>query len=82
MGLLDIVKQKIMLGLCLGGYVGPFGIDMMVTKEGLHPCVEINLRRTMGHVALAISPKDDDIQGVMRVIYDGNHYKLKINKLR
>ena len=82
MDLFDMVKQNIMLRLHLGGYVGPFGIDMMVTKEGLHPCVEINLRRTMGHVALAISPKDDDIQGVMRVIYDGNHYKLKINKLQ
>ena len=80
--LLDSIKYKIIEYLRLEGYVGPFGIDMMVTKEGLHPCVEINLRRTMGHVALAISPKDDDIRGVMRVIYDGNHYKLKINKLR
>jgi hypothetical protein len=30
----------------------------------LHPCVEINLRRTMGHVALAltrlINPQQDD----------------------
>ena len=80
--LLDSIKQEITMQLNLDGYVGPFGIDMMVTKEGLHPCVEINLRRTMGHVALAISPSDDDIRGVMRVIYDGNHYKLKINKLR
>ena len=70
----------------------PKQYDMMIVKNsplsivncqlGLHPCVEINLRRTMGHVALAISPKDDDIRGVMRVIYDGNHYKLRINKLR
>ena len=80
--MLDSVKHKITEHLRLDGYVGPFGIDMMVTKEGFHPCVEINLRRTMGHVALAISPTDDDIRGVMRVIYDGNHYKLKINKLR
>lgn len=48
----------------------------------LHPCVEINLRRTMGHVALAISPTDDDIRRVMRIDYDGANYKLKINKLR
>ena len=80
--LLDLVKQRIIERLRLDGYVGPFGIDMMITKEGLHPCVEINLRRTMGHVALSISPTDDDIRAVMRVIYDGNHYKLKINKLR
>ena len=80
--LLDSIKQKITKQLRLLGYVGPFGIDMMVTKDGLHPCVEINLRRTMGHVALSISPTDDDIRGVMRVIYDGGHYKFKINKLR
>lgn len=34
-------------------YTGPFGIDMMIvlTSEGkkkIHPCVEMNLRRTMG----------------------------------
>lgn len=95
---LDSVKQTIAERLTLNGYVGPFGIDMMIVKHGdgnhnsqlsilnsqllLHPCVEINLRRTMGHVALSISPTDDDIRAVMRVIYDGNHYKLKINKLR
>ena len=108
--LLDSIKQKITKQLRLPGYVGPFGIDMLIVKnsgdgnhnsqfsilqpEGrsvarnlnsqlsLHPCVEINLRRTMGHVALSISPTDDDIRGVMRVIYDGGHYKFKINKLR
>ena len=57
-------------------------LSTLNSQLSLHPCVEINLRRTMGHVALAISPTDDDIRGVMRVIYDGNHYKLKINKLR
>ena len=40
-----------------GGYRGPFGVDMMLCRvEGsdalsVHPCVEVNLRRTMGHVA-------------------------------
>ena len=37
-------------------YVGHLGVDMMLVQaeEGikLHPCVEVNLRRTMGHVAL------------------------------
>ena len=83
---LDDVQEKILSCSDLGDYEGPLGVDMMIVKANdrclLHPCVEINLRRTMGHVALAISPTDDDIQGVMRVIYDGNHYKLKINKLR
>ena len=44
-----------------GAYHGPMGVDMMVCesdKEGeylLNPCVEINMRRTMGHVALALA---------------------------
>lgn len=44
-----------------GAYKGPIGVDMMVCApdkgEGylLNPCVEINLRRTMGHVALALA---------------------------
>lgn len=38
-------------------YAGPVGIDMMTDKaEGLRPCVEINLRMTMGIVALFDSP--------------------------
>lgn len=37
-----------------GTYRGPLGVDMMVVDGSLlNPCVEINLRRTMGHVALA-----------------------------
>lgn len=67
-----------------GGYKGYFGVDMMVVPKAggngfmLHPCVEINLRRTMGHLALNFSPKDDDIVKVMRICYDSNKYKLKI----
>ncbi len=36
-------------------YSGPFGVDMMIaSKDGqleLVSCIELNLRRTMGHVA-------------------------------
>lgn len=36
-------------------YEGPVGIDMLVTEDGdLNPCVEINLRNTMGRVAIDI----------------------------
>jgi len=36
-------------------YTGPLGIDMLTTAERrIVPCVEINLRHTMGHVALAL----------------------------
>ena len=41
------------------GYTGLFGIDTVVWRDGDHlrlaPSVEINLRRTMGHVALELS---------------------------
>lgn len=72
-------------------YQGPFGVDMMIVSRGgrkdnrgeetgflLHPCVEINLRRTMGHVALSLSPTDDDIQAVMRIDYAADNYRLHI----
>ncbi len=81
---LDNVCQHIINRLNLSGYEGPFGIDMMAVKGGLlHPCVEINLRRTMGHVALAlgrwINPDgNDDVQRIMRIDYDGSHYRLHI----
>lgn len=40
-----------------GGYNGPLGIDMLVTDIGtINPCVEINLRNTMG--SILIHPDD------------------------
>lgn len=44
-------------------YAGPFGIDMMLVRPNdaqpplLHPLIELNLRRTMGHVALVRAKK-------------------------
>lgn len=35
-----------------GDYAGPLGVDMMLTPEGIHPCIEVNLRNTMGRVAI------------------------------
>lgn len=70
-----------------GRYVGPFGVDMMVVakEQGkgflLHPCVEINLRRTMGHVALAISPKQDEIRKSMRISVEGC-CKVRISNMK
>ena len=81
---ISCIREKIISLLDLGNYAGPFGIDMMIVKSPsgflLHPCVEINLRRTMGHVALSLTPDDDDIVKVMRIELT-DHYKLKINKL-
>lgn len=64
-------------------YVGPFGVDMMICKMpdgtlAVDPCVEINLRRTMGHVALAISPKQNGLQEIMRIGYEESSYHFRI----
>lgn len=66
-------------------YQGPFGVDMMIcsnqkdeTGYCVNPCVELNLRRTMGHVALALSPKVSTRPQIMRVEYDGNRYHLRV----
>ncbi len=91
--------EQVQTGLCeelartFGGrYVGPLGVDMMVVKRpeadgfSLHPCVEINVRRTMGHVALALTPlvnpsADDDLQRVMRIDYQEGNYKLTLQRI-
>ena len=86
--LITTVQEKIcafMGGLLQGKYQGPFGVDMMVVaKEDrtgflLHPCVEINLRRTMGHVALAIPPFADGFTRVMHVAFT-DKYRLSVRK--
>ncbi len=85
-----------------GVYSGPLGIDMMIaadnettaslglplTSKGyrLVTCIELNLRRTMGHVALALTRQlahssqgfKQKRGGVMRVEYDGNKYHLRV----
>lgn len=53
------VVQTEAAALLADHYEGPFGIDMMAvrTPQGvaLMPCIELNLRRTMGHVALNVA---------------------------
>lgn len=73
-----------------GLYKGPLGVDMMVVKNSnpsvkntkcqylLHPMVEINLRRTMGHVAIDLMSKVSHQPSVMRIAYDGKKYNFGI----
>ena len=86
--LLSTIREKVCL--CLGEvlngkYQGPFGIDMMIVgsddKNGflLHPCVEINLRRTMGHVALSIPPFADGFKRVMQIELT-DKYRMRVHK--
>lgn len=64
-------------------YNGPFGVDMMIcTNEHqelfVNTCIELNLRRTMGHVALALGKMEKAQQHLMRVDFDGNRYHLNV----
>ena len=56
-----IDKQRYALQSVIGtDYDGPVGIDMLLTSTGtLHPCVELNLRRTMG--SILIHPDDKSL---------------------
>ena len=37
------------------GYSGPLGVDMLIAPDGaVNPCIELNLRRTMGFAAMDI----------------------------
>ena len=87
--LLHEVKVRIMQYLAdsdYNGYKGALGIDMMaVTNESedgflLDPCVELNLRRTMGHVANALKPTGAEPARLMRIVHDVN-YKLKFEAM-
>lgn len=43
---------SVLADLLSADYTGPLGVDMMLTPQGIHPCIEVNLRNTMGRVAL------------------------------
>lgn len=85
--LLKAIRQKTctMMGVLLKDrYAGAFGIDMMVVRRDdgdgflLHPCVEINLRRTMGHVAISLTEHCSGLPKLMKIEYNANVYKIKI----
>ena len=63
------------------------GEDVNRTGLGVVSCIEINLRRTMGHVAIdlyehLVANSSDEMKtnrtNIMRVEYDGNRYHLRI----
>ncbi len=61
-------------------YRGPLGVDMMILADGedrgsvrIHPCVELNLRMTMGHVALALGRLMPQVRGHVQITFDGSY---------
>lgn len=82
-------RITLLMGELLGNtYIGPFGVDMMVVtgakKDGstgdflLHPMIELNLRRTMGHVALSLSAHLNEDEKRVMVIDYADRYRLHV----
>ena len=77
----EVIKEHIS-----GRYVGLLGVDFILAKNNIDSGLaenhiqvcELNLRRTMGHVALALSHYS---KGSMAVTFDGHHYHLSIKKI-
>lgn len=85
--LLNIAHQiRVITSTAIGkAYAGPFGVDMMIVRKDnklfVHPCVELNLRMTMGHVGILLSKKYGFENKVMRISYNGSSYKMKIESI-
>lgn len=68
--------EMILSELAGGFYEGDCGIDQMIYKDGnsvkIAPCIEINLRTTMGFVALALADRylAPGSSGVLRILYN------------
>ena len=82
--LLLMIKEQLTMVLSkrLGSsYRGPLGVDMMVVSVDnqlmVHPCVELNLRLTMGHVALALTRRLAVTPKIMSIVYT-DKYRLKV----
>lgn len=73
---LDILKEicsAVLSQRIAARYEGPLGVDMMLVKTSqgimLHPCIEVNLRRTMGYVALDVARAEYDLPSVLRPLF-------------
>ena len=57
-------------------YEGPVGIDMMLAREGICPCIEVNWRWTMGLVSCLVA--EQGRYGRMVVEYIYGHYSAEV----
>ena len=66
---------------------GTLGVDMMILSKpdsqgfSVHPCVEINLRRTMGHVAIAMAEASPSAPPRVMQITLTDKYRIHIRRL-
>lgn len=92
--LLDEIRQKLVpnIGKVLdesglfNNYNGYFGVDACVYKEQgelkLNPCMEINLRMTMGHIALAAADLLVRESRAEFKIYSGENFEYFCRQMR
>ena len=74
--IIDVLAETVGIRYC-----GVFGVDMMIVEmpetgeKSIAPCVELNLRRTMGHVALALAKnKKIHVPCMMNIAYSKGKY--------
>lgn len=76
--------ERLLTDLLGNKFSGLLGVDMMIVEKAdrkyLHPMVEINMRRTMGHVAIDAYNKFHK-EAIMRIRNDGKNYKLSLESL-
>lgn len=74
--LLKILQEKF-----VGHYKGPLGVDMMIVCDKgqfrIHPCVEINVRRTMGFLSLDLAKLvSSSVKAKFSLLYEKGAGKL------
>ncbi len=75
------VLLSVLRKIFTGNYMGPLGVDMMIVDDGgrlaVHPCVEINVRRTMGMLSLHLSDLvNKDRKAEFRLVYSKDSGEL------
>ena len=73
--------RKALSSMLANNYNGPLGVDMMIYRNNdgstaIAPCIEINLRMTMGFVALNLAENflANESTGLLKVINSGTDY--------
>ena len=84
-GLDPVIGQviRVMDDLIAPVYNGPVGIDMMLYKDGkgkiaLNPCVEVNMRMTMGMVTAAMGDRHG-LRGQFSIIAGNSGYSFSLS---
>ena len=86
----QIALSKILQKMYAPHYTGVIGVDMLIYKSGdsfrLHPCVEINMRKNMGYLAIRLSENylHPNSQGTLFFEYDREPHAVsqKHNQLK